>query len=159
MKKLIINPLNIIFLMFASLFILSNVCCTGKVSNKDKNIIKDTATTQSAQPAVDKGEVIALTDQNFDTKISSGVTLVDFWATWCRPCRLQAPVIEEISKDMAGKVSVCKVDIDECPAVANKYGIQSIPTMIIFKNGSVVGHFVGITAKEDIVSALNKQLK
>jgi thioredoxin 1 len=158
MKKLISNPMSIVFLVFLTIIIGSNVCCTGKASNKGINVSADANETQAAEASA-PGSVMKLTEGSFDAKTGTGVALVDFWATWCKPCRMQGPIIEEVGKEMAGKVTVGKLDIDENPSIANKYGVQSIPTMLIFKDGIVVGQFVGITAKEDILSALNKQLK
>ncbi len=150
MKKLFSNPMSLVILLFAITIAGSNISCNGRASNNDKN----TSVSETSSNAV-----ITLTDQTFDSKINTGVTLVDFWATWCKPCRAQGPVIEEIGKDMAGKVTVGKLDIDENPSIVSRFGIENIPTMIIFKNGKVVQQFIGLTAKEDIVSALNKQLK
>jgi thioredoxin 1 len=158
MKKLILNPMSIVFLIFASVLIGSNLCCTGHASNNEQNTSTN-ADESSSTSTPTAGAVLKLTESTFDTQINTGVVLVDFWATWCKPCRLQGPVIEEVSKEMTGKVTVGKLDIDESPSIANRYNVESIPTMIIFKDGKVVGQFVGVTDKEIIVSALNKQLK
>ena len=157
MKRLILNPMSIVFLIFATILIGSNICCTGNAANKDKSNSSGTDKTTAATTSSDG--VLTLTDNNFDTKISTGVVLVDFWATWCRPCRLQGPVIEEVGKEMTGKVTIGKLDIDASPDIASRFGVESIPTMIIFKDGKVVQQFVGLTEKADIISALNKQIK
>ena len=154
MKKLLLKPMSVVFLIFVVVIIGSNICCTGKASNNGTN-----STANNDKSSTTNEAVIALTDQNFDAKISSGVTLVDFWATWCKPCRMQGPIIEEVGKEMIGKVTVGKVDIDDSPSIAGRFGVENIPTMIIFKNGKVVGQFVGLTTKEEIISALNNQLK
>ena len=158
MKKLISNPLSIVFVVFMTILIGSNVCCTGKASNKGKSTATEVSETETAEASV-PGAVMKLTEGSFDEKTGTGVALVDFWATWCKPCRMQGPIIEEVGKDMAGKVTVGKLDIDENPAIANRYGVQSIPTMLIFKDGKVVGQFVGVTDKATIISELNKHLK
>ena len=79
--------------------------------------------------------IMHLTKDNFDSITSSGLVLVDFWATWCGPCRMQAPILEEFDKQMEGRVRVCKLDVDEVPAIAQRFGVMSIPTLIAFKDG------------------------
>lgn len=97
-----------------------------------------------------------LTKIDFDEKIKTGVTLVDFWATWCGPCRAAAPVIEEISVEYEGKITVGKVDVDAEPALAGKYGVMSIPTIILFKDGVEVGRQVGFSGKQGYLDLLTK---
>ena len=99
--------------------------------------------------------VKALNDSNFETEVLNAeeTVLVDFFATWCGPCRIMSPVIDEIA-DENPSVKVCKVDVDEARDVAIKYGIMSIPTLMIFKNGEVTKSFIGVTDKEEIISAL-----
>lgn len=90
------------------------------------------------------------TDQNFNSSVlaSSQVALVDFWATWCGPCRAIAPIIEELSAEFEGRALVGKVDVDQNPDVAMQYSVRSIPTILIIKNGQVVDKQVGATSKE-----------
>ena len=104
--------------------------------------------------------VIEFNDQNFDSEVLESKTpvLVDFWAVWCGPCKAIAPIIEEIANDFNGKVSVGKVDVDNNNQVAMKYGIRSIPTLLLFKNGEVVDQVIGNVGKESIESMLNKAL-
>jgi len=104
---------------------------------------------------------ISLTDATFDGEViqSKGVVLVDFWAEWCGPCKMVGPVIAQISDEMAGKVKVCTLDVDQYPQKAREYGIMSIPTMMIFKDGKMVDMFVGARTKEDIVGRLNKVIE
>lgn len=99
-----------------------------------------------------------LTDANFDTEVikSDKPVLVDFWAVWCGPCQMQGPIIEEIAKLMEGKAKIGKINVDENPATAGKYNIMSIPTLMIFKNGTMVKQFMGVQSKETLVSELNK---
>lgn len=101
---------------------------------------------------------IKLTDQNFDTEViqSDVPVLVDFWAVWCGPCQTQGPIIEEIAGVFAGKAKVGKVNVDENPQTAGKYGIMSIPTLMIFKGGTVAKQLIGLQSKEMILSELNK---
>ena len=96
-------------------------------------------------------------DQNFETEVlkSSTPVLVDFWAEWCMPCRMLAPTIDKIAKDYAGKVKVGKVDTDSNRDVSIKYGINAIPTVILFKNGQVAQKFVGLRQEKDFKEALD----
>jgi thioredoxin 1 len=102
------------------------------------------------------GNALAATDLNFETEVlqSDVPVLVDFWATWCGPCRMIAPIIEELAGEYAGRVKVAKVDVDQNPGVATKYGIRSIPTLAVFKNGQVVEMIVGAVPKPAIVKKL-----
>ena len=104
--------------------------------------------------------VIEFNDQNFDSEVLESKTpvLVDFWAVWCGPCKAIAPIIKEIANDFNGKVSVGKVDVDNNNQVAMKYGIRSIPTLLLFKNGEVVDQVIGNVGKESIESMLSKAL-
>jgi thioredoxin 1 len=101
---------------------------------------------------------VTLTDANFDTEVMQHDTpvLVDFWAVWCGPCQMQGPIVEEVATAMAGKVKVGKVNVDENPQVSQKFGIMSIPTIMIFKGGTVVKQFIGVQNKETLLSELNK---
>ena len=95
--------------------------------------------------------IMHLTKDNFDSVTSSGLVLVDFWATWCGPCRMLAPILEEFDKQMEGRVKVCKLDVDEVPSVAQRFGVMSIPTLIAFKDGQQIGREVGVTSCEDLM--------
>lgn len=103
--------------------------------------------------------VKTLTADNFESVTSSGVVLVDFWATWCMPCKAQSPVVDDLADQFKGKISVGKLDIDQEPALANRYGVQSIPTLLIFKDGHVVESFVGLQSKGNLMMALGKYVK
>ena len=98
---------------------------------------------------------IVLTADNFEEEVlkSEKTVLVDFWATWCGPCRMLAPVIEEISEENTD-IKVCKIDVDEEPELAAEYGIQSIPTLIVFKDGKAVNKSVGVIPKDEIIALL-----
>ena len=104
--------------------------------------------------------VIEFNDQNFDSDVLEAGTpvLVDFWAVWCGPCKAIAPIVEEIANDYNGKVKVGKMDVDRNNQVAMRYGIRSIPTLLVFNNGEVVDQVIGNVGKESIESMLNKAL-
>lgn len=99
-----------------------------------------------------------VTDNSFETEVlnTDGPVLVDFWAEWCGPCRALGPKLEEISNEMADQVKVVKLNIDENPDSASKYGVRGIPTMIVFKGGKEVDQIVGNQPKENIVAMLSK---
>ena len=98
------------------------------------------------------------TTDNFETEVlgSDVPVLVDFWATWCMPCRMLAPVIEEIASENEGKIKVGKVNVDENPDLARKYRVMSIPTVLVFKNGELTATSVGVDSKENILKLLDK---
>jgi len=100
--------------------------------------------------------VLQLNDSNFDTEINKGAlpVLVDFWAPWCGPCRMIAPVLDKIADAMAGKAVVAKVNVDEAPGVASRFGVSSIPTLLFFKNGEVNGQVVGLQSEADLTAKL-----
>lgn len=105
------------------------------------------------------GKVKEVNEKNFENSISKGVVIVDFWATWCRPCLMQAPIFEEAAKEMKGKVTFLKIDVDKAKNVAAKYRISSIPTLIVFKDGKEVTRTMGTQQKENIIAVLNKILE
>ena len=101
-----------------------------------------------------------VTDENFEEVVlnSDIPVIVDFWAEWCGPCRMVAPVIEEIAKEYDGRIKVCKINVDESPNISAQYGIMSIPTLAIFKNGTMVDKVVGALPKEDLESFMQPHI-
>ncbi len=102
------------------------------------------------------GNLIEVTDANFESEVikSDKPTLVDFWAPWCGPCLSIAPTIEEIANEQVGTAKICKLNVDDNPETAAKYGIRGIPTIIVFKNGNIVNQVSGAVPKQQIVSLL-----
>lgn len=104
------------------------------------------------------GNVQYLNDDNFENEISSGVTLVDFYADWCGPCRMIAPIIEELSTELDGKAKIAKLDIESAQKVTSTFGVTSIPTIVIFKDGKEVNRVVGVKSKDELKGLLEKQI-
>ncbi len=106
------------------------------------------------------GEPTAIDDTNFDQIVLQAEipVLVDFWAPWCRPCLMVAPILDELVGEYNGKVSITRMDVDQNSKTAAKYGIMSIPTLLIFKNGEPVSHIVGIRPKEELKRNLEAAL-
>ena len=102
--------------------------------------------------------LIKVTDSDFNEQVQNGVKLVDFWATWCGPCKMIAPVLEELAQDFDGKADILKLDVDENPNTAAKFEVMSIPTLIVFKDGEPVDKVVGFQPKENLAEVLNKPL-
>ena len=102
--------------------------------------------------------IVKVTDSNFDENIQSGVKLVDFWATWCGPCKAIAPVLDELSSEFEGKARIVKIDVDQNPNLAAQYGIRSIPTLFMFKNGEKVDATMGMQPKAQLTALINKHL-
>ncbi|MCD6386000.1 thioredoxin [Candidatus Sumerlaeota bacterium] len=106
------------------------------------------------------GEIIVLTEENFDEEITKSEipVLVDFWAPWCGPCRTLAPILEEIAEEFKGRLKIGKVNVDENLRLSQKYSIQSIPTLIIFKDGKEVNRSVGAVPKEKLRTTIDSSL-
>ena len=98
--------------------------------------------------------VINVTSENFDKLIAKGVVLVDFWAPWCGPCRMQGPIVERVAETLGDKAVISKINVDEEQAPAQKYNVSSIPTLIVFKDGKAEKQFVGVQSEDVLVSTI-----
>lgn len=97
-----------------------------------------------------------ITDAVFEETVKSGVVLVDFWAPWCGPCRMQGPILEQVADAVAGKATVTKLNVDENPQTASKYGVRSIPTLLLFKDGKMVKQYVGLQRKDELTETIGQ---
>lgn len=101
-------------------------------------------------------KILELNNSNFENEIKTGIVLVDFWAPWCGPCRMQAPILENINEKLNGKAKIAKLNVDDYPDIAGSFGIISIPTLIIFKDGKPVKQFVGVQSELKLLQAINE---
>lgn len=106
----------------------------------------------------DSENVKIFTDLNFQNKIKTGTVLVDFWAAWCVPCKMMIPVLNEVAEGANGKFTIAKVNVDEQKATAAKFGIRSIPTMILFQNGREVKRITGVKTKDYLLKELDRRI-
>jgi thioredoxin 1 len=113
------------------------------------------------EPEGAMADTAKVTDASFDADVikSSELVLVDFWAEWCGPCRMIAPALEEIAAEMKGKIKIAKLNVDENPGVASKFGIRSIPTLMLFKDGKQVGTKVGASPKSELFRWINASVQ
>ena len=102
--------------------------------------------------------VVDLNEANYDETVKSGVVLVDFWAPWCGPCKMMGPILEKVAAAVGDKAVISKVNVDEAPNLAARYGIRSIPTLILFKDGEAVQQYVGIQQDAALISAIEAAL-
>lgn len=100
-------------------------------------------------------KVLTITDNDFDKTIKKGITMVDFWAVWCGPCRRQGPIVEEIANEVGKKYKIGKLDVDNNKVSSNAYNVRNIPTLIIFKDGKEVKRLVGLQDKQTLLNELN----
>lgn len=106
--------------------------------------------------AQDHDKIKILTSQNFQSQVKTGITLVDFWAEWCMPCKMMAPVLNSTADELHGNASVGKLNIEQHQSIATQYKVRSIPTLIMFKNGKEINRFVGVKTKEFLLKEINK---
>lgn len=103
--------------------------------------------------------IVNVTDQSFKNEVeSTGTVLVDFWAPWCGPCKMIAPVLEELDQEMAGKVKIAKLNVDDNPDTTSRFGVMSIPTLIVFKDGQPVDKVIGFQPKDSLKSVLSRHI-
>lgn len=122
-------------------------------SNSTKGVNEEVAAAGK-----EEGLVTILTEGNFKQMTEQGVVLIDFWATWCPPCRVQGPIVEEVAAEIGDKARIAKLDVDQNGRLAALYEVRNIPTLIIFKDGEPARRFVGVTQKETLIQALNELL-
>ncbi|TJY41860.1 thioredoxin [Cohnella pontilimi] len=101
---------------------------------------------------------VAVTKENFNETVSQGVSLLDFWAPWCGPCKMQLPIVEELAEELKGQATIAKVNVDEEPELASQFGVMSIPTLILFKDGQPIDKMVGLQSKAALQSKIQGQM-
>jgi thioredoxin 1 len=107
---------------------------------------------------VDAKSALKITTESFDQITGKGVSVVDFWAEWCMPCRMQGPIVEQVARKMGDCAAVCKLNVDDYPEPAQRFGVTGIPTMIFFKDGAEAGRLVGVQSEASIVRTLETLL-
>lgn len=140
-KKLYDSRFILSVIVISGLFTFSFVKPTDEQSSKDKN-----------------RKIETLTTENFDDFVQGKIVLIDFWASWCYPCRLQNPILEEVNTEIGDKVKIGKVNVDENKMLSSTYGITSIPTLLIFKKGKVVERLSGLQQKDPLIATLKKHM-
>ena len=126
--------------------------------NRSSTTGNNSTTSIASIESDSEGAVRILSTSNFDQVISEGVVLVDFWATWCPPCRIQGPIVEELAREIGQEAIISKLDVDDHGQVAARFQVRSIPTLIIFKDGEPVQRFVGVQQKETLAAAIRQHI-
>jgi len=115
-------------------------------------------TKKRKEKQIAEAPIVELTDSDFPAAARKGVVLIDFWAPWCGPCRMQTPIVEEVARELAGRATVAKINIDENIQTAARFGIRSIPTLVVLRDGTEVERFVGVQPRETLLAALERHL-
>lgn len=157
----VINTISGLFLIIIGILMIFQISLKTIQNNKLENTQEENKTEMinqinSYEEKEEGGKIMNVTSENFEEEVlkSKVPVLVDFWASWCGPCKMMAPVVEEIAKDMGNNAKVCKVNIDEEADLATKYGIMSIPTFLIFRDGKVADSTLGVQDKQKIINLL-----
>lgn len=149
-----IKKASIAIILVTGLGYLFLNCSNGNVKHSEETIVEESVKDEVIPDLSDMP--LNLTSQTFNQAISNGIVLVDFWADWCPPCRVQGPIIKELADEVAEWAIIAKVDVDNNSGIANAYQVRNIPTLIIFKDGEVVRRFVGLQQKETLMVALKE---
>ena len=154
----IINTISGVFLIIIGIIMIGQVILNNIQLKEDNSIIEENIINENVltEEQEEGGNIMNITSKNFEEEVlnSNVPVLVDFWASWCGPCKMMTPVVEEIAKEMEGKAKVCKVNVDDEQDLAMEYGIMSIPTFLVFKDGKVVNTIVGVQDKQKLINLL-----
>lgn len=148
MSRAVFVPATLAAVAALAFLAIANVCPDCR-SNPTNDQVESNAATA--------GEVIAnLNVDNFSANTAKGVTLVDFWAPWCGPCRIQGPILEEVAQTVKGRAKIAKVNVDDAASVAGRFGVRSIPTLVLFEDGREVRRFVGVQNHNTLIEAIEE---